>query len=174
MDPTIITFGAMRAVVGHDPAFPCTDLDTSRHFRFTNSNAAGQYDAIANQRFPADNIQVGHSILLDEINYPMLYLGLDEDRDRFPWSVDMHHRNSYRDRINGLLAMPDDCFPIPLGKWPAGHICHNDDECHGTCVSWTCTDSLLVGGHPCDTDEDCESGSCTWRIGWFHLLRLCE
>ena len=66
-NPMIISFGCTRAIVD-DPKYPCTDLDRTRHFRFVNTNPVAEieYDGIVMQRWPIDNVQVGHSILFDD------------------------------------------------------------------------------------------------------------
>ena len=129
-NPMIISFGCMRAIVD-DPKYPCTDLDRTRHFRFVNTNPVAEieYDGIVMQRWPIDNVQVGHSILFDDQNYPPAYLGLDDDVSRKPYNFDIHFRTPYQERIDQMLALPDACYPIPLGKWPVNHVCGYNDEC---------------------------------------------
>lgn len=169
LNPMVISFGCMHAIA-HHKGYPCNDLHRTRHFRFTTSNDAGEYDGIANLRYPPNMIHTGHSIYMDEsTNYPLLYLGVDEDKDRFPLNFDIHFRDEYQIRIDQMLAYPDECYPIPLGKWPVGHVCGYNDECaNNNCINKRCSISRLSRGQTCKEDADCASGRCR-RGRWYAL-----
>jgi len=118
----------------------CTDLDTSKHFRFINT-MNGVYDLVAMSTTFGD-VKVGHTILLDDTNYPMAYVGLDDATVRKPQEMAAHKRTRYIERIQQLLSMGS-C--IPLSKWPTGHWCKYNDEVCALCFSVSLARFTLLG-----------------------------
>lgn len=139
-DPITITFGTPRTI-RLSARYPCDDIDTSNQIRFINT-IDGRYDnAVMNDLLCPD--QIGIALLLDDVNYPIANVGLDNDLIREPVDGDalqpgVHDQQVYTDRIKHLAE--SSCFPVPATAWPQGHYCNYDDEClSGSCNGETCT-----------------------------------
>lgn len=133
-NPTTITFGAVRSLVGH-----CPDIDPNRHYRFINA-VESSYDQWP-MRFSKGAAHVGHTILLDPAaSNPAAYVGMNDDTDRFPNSRRAHKTHFSFDALSKLynnVACPD----VEIGGWEDGHMCYADDECNGSCVKSRCVSS---------------------------------
>ncbi|CAB9499080.1 expressed unknown protein [Seminavis robusta] len=123
-DPTVITFSAPKVVVR---TAPCEHLNSSKFFRFVNTDSQGNYDLIVNQLNLFNERHLGWTFLLDDVNFPLGSPGINDSRDRCPGSFALHEYNIYRGRVEGIINR--DCFPLPIAGWPEGHYCRYDDEC---------------------------------------------
>ena len=139
----------------------------------TNTNISDNniYDMMVMQQYPSvTTVQVGHTILMDDNNYPMAYTGLNDNTNRKPVSFLVHVIFYYEQRVRQLLNMDESCYPIPVGQWPTGHTCSYDDECGSgsMCLQKQCSDVLLSSGQLCQEDRQCQSGSCATggRFSW--------
>ena len=159
-NPTTITFGAPPAFKEISDEAPCTDFNGEDHYWFINTKdshwfldqpiydqvtVGGTYVAFSRgpplaARF-LEYRMMGMPLLLDDVNWPISYPDLNSDFVRYPASPQIHASQVYIDRIRALYDQG--CYPIPVGKWMAGHYCNFDDECaSGFCADEKCTPSL--------------------------------
>lgn len=131
-NPTTITFGSPRPFM-IDQKNPCDDFLADRHYRLVNTEDGG-YDSVA-YGTTSGSESLGELLLLDDVNWPIAGPGNDNQRE--PRLSDAHRQSLYLDRINNMVSR--DCFPVPVGVWPAGHVCTQDDECEGSCASGLCS-----------------------------------
>ncbi|CAB9526509.1 expressed unknown protein [Seminavis robusta] len=134
-NPQVITTGAPRTIVNTSP---CKTIDETRHSRFLNTGRH-EYDYVPFQPDILNTRHVGHTFFLDDgVNWPVATPGFNNNEPRLFLSRDLHERPVYEERIQAMIDR--DCFPIPVGKWPGGHYCTQDDECEsGDCSNGACT-----------------------------------
>jgi hypothetical protein len=181
MNPLTLNLGGMRTIVlKDDDEFPCNDIDRNRQFRFVNTKDENHhdYDMIATQQYLPNVYHVGHSVFLDDTNYPMAYTGLNDNLERRPRNIWIHLVWHYQDRMQQIMDIDEQCYPIPVGSWPLEHNCGYDDECgsfqsfqQGYCVNGVCQESKLSLGVVCEEDNACSSGYCerpSWNY-WFGI-----
>lgn len=139
--PMTISFGAPPTILYRWD--DCTDFDAANHYQFVNM-VDGYYDQVALQWNPQRPGHLGKFLLLGDdiddmentvgtitIAYPADNILEDYRRPR---SYDAHDPDLYVERIERIYRRG--CFPVPVGRWGAGHRCNYHDECaSGVCTS---------------------------------------
>lgn len=123
-NPTVITFGAPRAI--HDDGDPCTAANSSNHYRFINT-LNNQFDRVPSMGSVFNAKHIGHTFLLDDGNFHVVGTGLNDDQSRTPWTDLPHFVNIYKRRIQAMVNRG--CYPVPVAKWSNDHFCGRSDEC---------------------------------------------
>jgi hypothetical protein len=99
--PTTITFGSPRAIkLKADSNARCDDFLAGKHYRFINANDAA-YDNVPFGTSSGSSM-LGHTFLLDGIDFPIGYPGFNNDLTRDPQASTLHPLIVYGDRIRNI------------------------------------------------------------------------
>ena len=134
-NPTTITFGGTQAILPSEGE--CADFNANNHYQLVVT-LEGTYDGISVQPNPFFAKNYGHFMLLDEDPSMIGYPGFNvRDFVRLPLCYIQHLIGFYIIRLKNIRDRGN--FPIPVGKWGAGHWCNYDDECDsGKCSRRLC------------------------------------
>ena len=137
-NPTTITFGSPRPIMIQSDAL-CTNFNAAKHFRFITT-ADAVYDNVPFGSTSGSS-SLGWPLFIDGMDFPIYSPGFNNDDDREPTSSTLHDMDLYMDYINNMFKR--NCFPVPVGLWPTGHACNENEECQGQyCNENICADLL--------------------------------
>ncbi|CAB9507665.1 expressed unknown protein [Seminavis robusta] len=165
LDPTVITWGGVRALYRISPidASVCQDVNPQNHYRFVITDSTLRLIDFIPYQWAFFSQQIGHEILFD--GNDMNYMGINNPVKRNPltYSLLVHSPCNYDAKTRQLYE--NSCFPVPASGWKDGHWCKTDEDCESAfCTDLGFCNAGFDAGERCRRDEQCVSKTCIQSV----------